>query len=203
MKKRISKRFSGLLPVVVDCETGGLNYQTDALLEVAVVALYYNEAGILSKQDAFHYHVEPFEGAVISSSSLEVTDIRPDHPFRFAVSERTMLMELSQKLEQLCQQHKCRKAVLVGHNAMFDLNFLQAAYAREQLSEADPFHRFVTLDTATLAGCWLRETVLAKAVMRNGLVFDVNEAHSALYDCHKTADLFCDIINKIDTVRHF
>ena len=31
----IAKRFAGYLPVVVDCETGGVDPQQDALLEVA------------------------------------------------------------------------------------------------------------------------------------------------------------------------
>ena len=35
----ISRRFRGFLPVIVDVETGGLNPQTDALLEIAAVIL--------------------------------------------------------------------------------------------------------------------------------------------------------------------
>ena len=33
----IARRFRGFLPVIVDVETGGVNAQTDALLEIAAV----------------------------------------------------------------------------------------------------------------------------------------------------------------------
>ena len=41
----IVKRFRGFLPVVVDVETGGLNPQTDALLEIAAVVIEINQGG--------------------------------------------------------------------------------------------------------------------------------------------------------------
>jgi ribonuclease T len=39
------------------------------------------------------------------------------------------------------------------------------------------------------------ETILVKAALAAGLGFDHSEAHSALYDAEKTADLFCKILN--------
>jgi len=38
-KLNIATRFRGLLPVVIDVETSGLNPATDGLLEVGVVTL--------------------------------------------------------------------------------------------------------------------------------------------------------------------
>ena len=200
MKKLLHRRFGGLLPVVVDCETGGYNPQEDALLEVAAVSLRYNDAGILVQDQVWHYHVQPFSGSHISAESLEVTQIKPDHPFRYAISEQEMLTELTAALRENLQQVGCRRAVLVGHNAQFDLSFLQAAYARAAMLGQSPFHRFTTLDTATVAAVCLGETVLARAMRRAKLRFDVTEAHSALYDAKKTAELFCKIINRLDDV---
>ncbi|MDP5039944.1 MAG: exonuclease domain-containing protein, partial [Paraglaciecola sp.] len=37
---------------------------------------------------------------------------------------------------------------------------------------------------------------LVKACMAAGIAFDQKEAHSALYDTQKTAELFCFIVNK-------
>jgi ribonuclease T len=40
------------------------------------------------------------------------------------------------------------------------------------------------------------QTVLARAVMAAGLTWDAGEAHSAIYDTQKTAELFCRIVNR-------
>ncbi len=86
--------------------------------------------------------------------------------------------------------------MLVGHNAHFDLGFLNAAIARTSYKRS-PFHPFSVFDTATLAGAALGQTVLAKALMAAGLGYDASEAHSAIYDTERTADLFCLLLNRM------
>ena len=81
-KLTLEKRFRGLLPIVVDVETSGLNSQTDALLEVAAVSIQMNDQGLLSRGETFSYHVEAFEGARIDPESLLITGIDPQQPFR-------------------------------------------------------------------------------------------------------------------------
>jgi ribonuclease T len=60
----------------------------------------------------------------------------------------------------------------------------------------NPFHPFSSFDTATLSGLAFGQTVLAKACAAADIPFDANEAHSAIYDCEKTADVFCHIVNR-------
>ena len=45
------------------------------------------------------------------------------------------------------------------------------------------------------AGLAFGQTVLAKAVVAAGLAWDERDAHSAIYDAERTADLFCTIVN--------
>jgi ribonuclease T len=92
------------------------------------------------------------------------------------------------------KDHNCTRAVLTGHNAFFDLNFVNAAVARTDFKR-NPFHPFSCFDTATLAGVALGQTVLAKALQVARIPFDNDEAHSALYDAQKTAELFCYVCN--------
>ncbi|MGP1664989.1 MAG: ribonuclease T, partial [Rhodanobacter sp.] len=40
------------------------------------------------------------------------------------------------------------------------------------------------------------QTVLSKAVLAAGHAFDSREAHSAVYDTERTAELFCTIVNR-------
>lgn len=191
----IAKRFRGMLPIVVDVETAGLRAETDALLEVAAVMLKMDTTGKLSRGETIAFHVEPFPGGVIMAEALEINHIDPWHPFRFAIPEEQAMHRLFQAIREQLEKTECYRAVLVGHNAWFDLSFILAAARRSQIQDI-PFHTFTTLDTASLASVAFGESVLARAMRRARISFDVNEAHSAIYDAEKTAELFCCIANR-------
>jgi len=194
-QQQLAKRFRGFFPVIVDVETGGFNAETDALLEIAVITLKYDEQYFVVPDEEIHFHVAPFEGANIEQSSLDFTGIDPNNPFRMAVSEKEALNEIFKLIRRTQKQAKCTRSVLVGHNPWFDLSFVKAAATRCGIKR-NPFHLFTTFDTATLAGLSLGETVLSKACTAAKVEFDSNEAHSALYDTRKTAELFCYIVNR-------
>jgi len=191
----MKRRFRGFFPVIVDVETGGFNSQTDALLEIAAVTLKFDEQGNLRPDKELHFNVEPFEGANIESAALEFTGIDPTNPLRFAVAESEALKELFSDIRTAQKEAECQRSVLVGHNAAFDIGFVQAAADRIN-AKRNPFHPFTNFDTATLSGLALGQTVLAKACEAAKIKFDSNEAHSALYDAKKTAELFCFIVNR-------
>ena len=189
------ERFRGFMPVIVDVETGGFDAEHDALLEIAVVTLGMDERGYLQPHPAVSTHVEPFPGARIDPRSLEITGIDPDNPLRGALSERLALDHVFAPIRQVMRDVTCQRAVLVGHNAAFDLAFLNAA-VRRCGHKRNPFHPFSCFDTATLGGLAYGQTVLSKAVLAAGHVFDSREAHSAVYDAERTAELFCTIVNR-------
>ncbi|WP_456405883.1 ribonuclease T [Thiolapillus sp.] len=191
----IDRRFRGFLPVVIDVETAGFNAATDALLEIAAVIIDMDEQGFLHPGATIDCHVEPFPGANLDPKALAFTGIDPHHPFRFAKPEKEALEEVFKPIRQAIKQHNCSRAILVGHNAFFDLGFLDAAVERTGIKR-NPFHPFSTFDTVTLAGLAYGQTVLAKAVVAAGIDWDGNEAHSALYDTQKTAELFCAVVNR-------
>ncbi len=190
----LGKRFRGLLPVVVDVETSGLNPATDALLEIAVVSLNMNENG-LSRKETISFHVEPFHGANLDKNALEINGIDPFHPFRFAIPEAQAMHRVFDHVNKEIKANGCYRAVLVGHNAWFDLSFILAATKRSGINPI-PFHTFTTLDTASLSSVAFGETVLAKAARRARIPFDIKQAHSAIYDAERTAELFCAITNR-------
>lgn len=190
----IAKRFRGFLPVVVDVETAGFNPKTDALLEIAAVLLSVDEQGLWHRLETHACHVEPFVGANLDRAALAFNGIDPHHPFRFAVSETEALNTVFKPIRIAIKNHGCNRAVLVGHNPAFDLNFLNAAIDRTHIKR-NPFHPFSTFDTATLGGLAFGQTVLARAVVAAGIDWDAEQAHSAIYDAERTADLFCKIVN--------
>ena len=195
----IAKRFRGYLPVVVDVETAGFNPQRDALLEIAAVILHVDAQGLWQRYDTHFCHVLPFEGAHLDTQALQFTGIDPYHPFRFAVSEAEALQSIFKPIYEEIKRRNCSRAILVGHNPAFDLSFINAATQRTHIKK-NPFHPFSTFDTATLAGLAYGQTVLAKAVQAAGLQWDNNQAHSAIYDAERTADLFCCIVNLWNTM---
>lgn len=192
---QINKRFRGFLPVVVDVETGGFNADTDALLELALCIIEMDEEGWLHPGEILMRHIHPFEGANIETAALEFNGIRPDHPLRPAVDEEIALRDLMKPVRQALKDNDCKRAVLVGHNAHFDLGFLNAIIARVGYKR-NPFHPFSCFDTATLGGLAYGQTVLARAIDAAGLDWDKSQAHSAAYDTERTATLFCTIANR-------
>ena len=108
------------------------------------------------------------------------------------------LKELFQIIDKECQQKKCHRAVIVGHNAWFDQHFVNAAARRCKMLSHNPFHRFTSLDTATLSALVYGHTVLPKILELAGIPFKAEEAHSAIYDAEKTAALFCAMVNAWD-----
>jgi ribonuclease T len=192
----MARRFRGYLPVAIDVETGGFHSSTDALLEIAAVLIDMDSDGLLKRGATHNYHVQPFAGARLDPAALAVTGIDPHHPLRPALPEREALQRVFREVRHSLRAYGCRRAILVGHNAAFDLTFLNAAVSRADVKR-NPFHPFSCFDTATLAGAALGQTVLAKALAVAGLDWDPGSAHSARYDAERSAEIFCLVCNRL------
>lgn len=180
---------------MVDVETGGFDAERHALLEIAAVPVVMDDEGRVRPGTTVSTHVAPFAGAEIDPKALEITGIDVDHPFRAALAERAALDHVFAPIRQAVRTLGCQRAILVGHNAAFDLGFLNAAVRRTG-HKRNPFHPFSCFDTATLAGLAYGQTVLSRAVQAAGLDWNSAEAHSAVYDAERTAELFCRIVNR-------
>ncbi len=192
---KLNERFRGYLPVVVDVETGGFNERTDALLEIAAILLDMDDRGRLYQTASYSTHVTPFEGANMEEKSLEINGIDPWHPLRAAREERDALKHIFTPIRQAVQESGCSRAILVGHNAFFDLKFVNAAVERCGIKR-NPFHPFSCFDTVSFCGLAYGQTVLARAAAAAGMPWDTAEAHSAIYDTRMTAELFCNVVNR-------
>lgn len=194
-KSLLAQRFRGFLPVVIDVETGGFNCRTDAVLEIAATLLTMDDDGLLVIDETLDFQVDPFPGANLEPAALEFTGIDPESPDRNAQPEEIVFAELFKSVRLKVKQHGCTRAILVGHNAHFDHGFVMAAADRSGIKR-NPFHPFSVFDTATLAGLAFGHTVLARACKIAGISFNHADAHSAAYDTRKTAELFCQIVNR-------
>lgn len=195
----LAQRFRGYFPVVIDVETAGFNAQTDAILEIAAVTLKMTHDGELVIDSIFHEHVAPFEGANIEKAAIDFNGIDPFCALRGALPEADVFKSLCKHVRKEQKQADCQRSVIVAHNATFDQSFVNAALARENIKRS-PFHPFVSFDTTSLAALSVGQTVLIKACEAAGIEFKQSEAHSALYDTQKTAELFCYMVNRYQTL---
>lgn len=195
MHNQMKDRFRGFLPIVVDIETAGFNAKIHSILEIAAVMVDFDDDNQLYVCDEVFEHIIPEEGTEIDEKALEFNKIQPFHPFRMAKSEYDVIHEIFGAIRKAIKFHDCKRAVMVAHNANFDHGFIMQG-AKRQNYKRIPFHPFTVFDTASLAGVFLGQTVLARACEVAGIAFDQEKAHGALYDAKKTAELFCHIVNK-------
>ena len=190
----LSQRFRGFLPVVLDLETAGVDPNKHALLELAIVTLDWVDDVLLYK-DSQTWSIMPHSETEVDSKSISFNHIDPYDPNREAREEEACIRECFRLVRKSVRDNNCQRALLTGHNAHFDRQFLKAAQLRNSIGR-DPFHPFTVVDTASLAVLTYGHTVLRIACERAGIEYDPDQAHSAHYDALITAKLFCTIINQ-------
>ena len=186
------------MPVVVDVETGGFNsVDGRATRNRGRILVYVDDrrqslrrGETIAATTSCHSKM-PTWIRLRSRLTASTRIIRCDPP----IPERDALQRVFRDVRAELREWECNRAILVGHNAHFDLGFVNAAIERTGIKR-NPFHTFSVLDTASLCGVAFGQTVLARAARAAGLAFDPDAAHSAAYDAEITADLFCEIVNR-------
>ncbi len=197
---QIKDRFRQFLPVVVDVESGGFDPKRHALLEVCAISLDLNGAGALVLGETWHYSIKPHAHMGIDDKTRKFLGYDPHSALRLAESETQALQSLADNIKKQVKQQQCTRAILVGHNAAFDLAFINEAFKRQNINS--PLHSFSTFDTVTLAAAFFGQTVLNQVCHQAGLGWDKEAAHSALYDCTQTAKLFCKMLNDWQELKY-
>jgi ribonuclease T len=150
---------------------------------------------MLKPGETVNAYVTPFEGSNIEQAALDITGIDLNHPLRMSLDENAALGKIFTPIRKAIKAAGCTRAILIGHNAHFDLGFVHAAAERAGIKR-NPFHPFSCFDTATLSALAYGQTVLSRAIDAAGITWENEQAHSALYDTEKTAELFCAIFNQ-------
>ena len=192
----LKNRFRKYLPVVVDIETGGFDPELNAILEIAITLIEEQDNKFVVGE-TYRHHINPFQNSIIEKESLDFTKIKLDHPLRKAIDEKDAIKDIFKIINKIKNKYECSRAILVGHNAHFDMSFLDAAIKRNNIKKT-PFHKFSVIDTVSLGVLATGQTVLARICDQLGIDYDNDQAHSAAYDTLVTAKVFCAIFNSYD-----
>ncbi|OZI11529.1 PolC-type DNA polymerase III [Bacillaceae bacterium SAS-127] len=160
--------------VVFDVETTGLSAVYDTIIELAGVKIKDGE--IIDRFESFANPHHP-----LSATTINLTGITDD------------LVENAPEVEEVLQKFKewTADAILVAHNASFDMGFLQAGYKRYNIEKAtNP-----VIDTLELAR-FLYPTMKNHRLNTLAKKFDVEltQHHRAIYDAEATGYLMLKML---------
>ncbi|WP_100330947.1 PolC-type DNA polymerase III [Bacillus xiapuensis] len=160
--------------VVFDVETTGLSAVYDTIIELAAVKIKDGE--IIDRFESFANPHHP-----LSATTINLTGITDD------------LVQSAPEVEEVLQKFQAwtQDAVLVAHNASFDMGFLNAGYQRYQLGKADN----PVIDTLELARL-LYPTMKNHRLNTLAKKFDVEltQHHRAIYDAEATGYLLLKML---------
>ncbi|KIL73606.1 PolC-type DNA polymerase III [Bacillus badius] len=156
--------------VVFDVETTGLSAVYDTIIELAAVKIKDGE--IIDRFESFANPHHP-----LSATTINLTGITDD------------LVQNAPEVEEVLKKFKdwTADAILVAHNASFDMGFLDTGYGRYHLGRsANP-----VIDTLELAR-FLYPTMKNHRLNTLAKKFDVEltQHHRAIYDAEATGYLF-------------
>ncbi|MBF0780346.1 MULTISPECIES: PolC-type DNA polymerase III [unclassified Granulicatella] len=156
--------------VVFDVETTGLSAVYDTIIELAAVKMY--KGNVI---DTFEAFINP--GHPLSSTTISLTGITDEMVRTQGRLEKDVLEDF---------QKFCEGAILVAHNATFDMGFLNTSYRKLNMPEANN----PVIDTLELSRALHPElkshrlNVLAK---KYGV--SLEQHHRAVYDSETTGHL--------------
>ena len=167
--------------VVLDVETTGLNTHADEIIEIGAVRI---EHGVEVAE--FSELINP--GRPVPDKVVEITGITSA-----MLRDKRALMEVMPEFAKFCEG-----AVLVAHNASFDMSFFRRAFRQAGF----PFD-FTILDTLALVRNQYPHNKSHKlGTMCKQLGISLLNAHRAVHDARATSLLLLKVVQEIQQEKH-
>ena len=179
------RALDGLEYVVFDTETTGLEPSGgDRIVQIAGVRIV---GGVVRRDLVFNELVNPGRNIPPLSTTFHgITDAQ--------IAESRGIAPVAQDFVDFCGD-----AVLVAHNAAFDMKFLELAQA-----EGAPVFEQTVLDTLLLSAVLEKgahDHGLGALVERHGVILPEADRHTALGDSLATAEVFLALLAKADAAK--
>lgn len=167
--------------VVLDTETTGLNCDNERIIELAAVKFGYDGKII----DTFESLIDPQRP--VPDESTAVHGINDD-----MLEGKPVFSDIALKFKDFIKD-----TVVVGHNVIFDIKFLNAEFKRSGLERIkNKYIDTLPLSRKLLKG--LGSYKLSNIAKHLGVKLD--NAHRALYDVYATKDIFMILLEKSNKV---
>lgn len=165
--------------VIFDLETTGLSSQADAILEFGAVKMRNRE--IVDRKQLFINPGRPIPARISRLTHIKQSDVDKADPIEKVLP---MLLEW------------IGDAVLVAHNAVFDVGFLNAACRQLGLEEL----KNPVVDTLPMAQSMLdiKRYNLGSVCRHYGVAYDGEGAHRADYDAEVLSQVFFHMLNAFE-----
>ena len=190
-----------MIQVFLDCETGGVDAKTDALLQVAGEVVVN---GVVAEE--FNYHMRPMPGKKVSASAQKVNGLTEEKIQTFAdptvafLAFRTLLRKYGNPYVK-----SVPRLTLVGYNVGFDEQFIRQWFADNGERYLAAYFYWPSIDVAVLAAHVLGEDRKLLASFKLGDVachFKCpgwgENLHDAMADIRLTRELYtaCETATK-------
>ena len=171
-----NRPLDGATYVVLDVETTGLNTATDMIIEIGAVRI---ENG----QEVAEYSKLINPERPIPDKVIELTGITPG-----MVQHAPTIGEVIGEFAEFCKD-----AVLVAHNASFDMAFFDRAFRAANIPFDHP-----KLDTLTLVrNVYPEQKTFKLGAMCKFLGINLSKAHRAVHDARATSEMLLIALKKL------
>lgn len=189
--------------IVFDLETGGLNYEKNAIVEVAFIPVVPDKKGnlVILEKLSFDCLVKPYSKKLnIEQQALNVNNLKMEDIEANGLKAKDIIeaiIELSETIKQeyynKARKDRNMKPILVGHNIdNFDIDFLKKFFELNGKNLYDYFNKS-TIDTYTQARFIFKNAKVDNYKLEtlcNYVGIRIDQAHRAFDDTKANALLF-------------
>lgn len=175
--------------IFIDLETTGLDPDKHEIIEIGAILARQTSRANKMPEVSFIEEIE----IKIKPESIETADPEALRINGYNESEWLFATDLKQALESIIK--KSDKAVLVGQNVSFDINFLERAFRKTSLKNPFYFHSLdlVSIAYAKLSG---KEGINKFTLWSLSEYFNIKneKAHTAMADIRATFEIYKKLI---------
>ena len=180
----------------IDVETGGLDPQGCALLQIAGIIETTREE--IPFEEKFNYHIKPFDADEVNPKALAVNGLTKEQINEFE-SPSTVKSNLCELWSQYVDPYDKRdKMFFIGYNShSFDMPFVREYFKKCGDKFFGSWFFYPSIDVMILAAQhlmdkrrWFPDFKLMTVADRLGIVVDKTKLHDGLYDIELTQQIY-------------
>ena len=180
--------------LVLDTETSGLDYKTNALCSVTMK--------VCNKDIIKTWYVLPNNKLIYTDKAFEVNKLSLEILKEKGISEISLIGEITKFISE---NYNLKPAVL-GQNVYFDLNFLNELFLRNNMQSFYSIIHHQTRDTIQLMN-YFKDADLYTDSLELGKVYkyflkkELTDAHSSEVDVLATEELYLFLLSKLKELK--